>query len=330
MKYRNLGKTHEKLSSIGLGCMGMSQAYGERDDTESIATLHKALDLGVNFWDTADFYGRGDNEKLISKTLNENREKVFLATKFGFRDDPGAKHFSAKFDGSPEWMRQAVENSLQRLNTDHIDLYYAHRVDPNVPIEETVGAMAELVKEGKVRYLGLSEASVKSIRKAHQTHPISALQSEYSLLTRNVEKEILPVLDELNISFVPFSPLHRGLLTDNFESLHEIGEDDARRNLPRFNGKHLENNLNLAGELKTIAKGKDISTSQLALAWLLAQGENILPIAGTKKRKYLEKNAAAVDVELSKSDMGAIEAALNKYPDVGVRYPEGAMKLVDN
>lgn len=330
MKYRKLGSTKENLSAIGLGCMGMSQAYGERDDEESIATLHRALDLGINFWDTADFYGRGANEELLSKTLNENRDKIFLATKFGFREDPGAKHFSAKFDGSPEWMYQAVEKSLQRLNTDHIDLYYAHRVDPEVPIEDTVGAMAELVKQGKVRYLGLSEASVKSIRKAHKIHPISALQSEYSLLTRNVEKEILPVLDELQISLIPFSPLHRGLLTDNFESIRDIKEDDARKDLPRFQGKYLDNNINLARALKKIADKKNISTSQLALAWILAQGENIIPIAGTKKRKYLEKNAAAVDVSLTQSELQNIEKTLAEYPDVGPRYPESAMKLIDN
>ena len=329
MKYRTLGNTDEKLSAIGLGCMGMSQAYGQRDDVESIATLHKALDLGINFWDTADFYGRGDNEKLISQVLKKNRDSIFLATKFGFREDPEAKHFSAKFDGSPKWMYQAVEKSLKRLKTDYIDLYYAHRVDPNVPIEDTVGAMADLVKQGKVKYIGLSEASAKTIRKAHAEHPISALQSEYSLLTRNVETEILPALKELSISFVPFSPLHRGLLTDNFESIREIKDDDARKDLPRFQGKHLENNLNLAMELKSIATAKGISTSQLALAWILAQGENIMPIAGTKKIKYLEKNAASVAIDLSKEDFDKIEKALLKYPDTGPRYPESAMKLVD-
>ncbi len=330
MKYRKLGNTEEKLSAIGLGCMGMSQAYGERDDKESIATLHRAIDLGINFWDTADFYGRGDNEKLISKTLNENRDKVFLATKFGFREDPGAKHFSAKFDGSPEWMYQAVEKSLKRLNVDHIDLYYAHRVDPNVPIEETVGAMADLVKQGKVRFLGLSEASAQTIKKANEVHPISALQSEYSLLTRDVEREILPALRKMNISFVPFSPLSRGLLTDNLESIRNIKKDDARKDLPRFKGEHLENNLNLARAVKGVAEEKGISTSQLALAWILAQGENIVPIAGTKKRKYLEKNADAVDVELGSGDIEKIENILSKYANTGPRYPESAMKLVDD
>ncbi|HEA30994.1 MAG TPA: aldo/keto reductase [Leeuwenhoekiella sp.] len=329
MRYRNLGNTNEKLSAVGLGCMGMSHAYGVKDDTESIATLHKALDLGVNFWDTADFYGKGENEKLISKVLTQNRDKIFIATKFGFREDEKGSVFSSRFDGSPAWMREAIEGSLKRLGVDHIDLYYTHRVDPNVPIEETVGAMAELVKEGKVKYLGLSEASASSIKKAHAVHPISALQSEYSLITRDLEKDVFPVLQELQISLIPFSPLSRGLLTDNYEILKDLKEGDARTNLPRFQGENLENNLNLAHELKNFAEAKGIYTSQLALAWILAQGDNIIPIAGTKKRKYLERNAAATAINLTSEDLQHIDQLLKKYPNIGKRYPEGAMKLVD-
>lgn len=329
MKYRKLGNTEEKLSAIGLGCMGMSHAYGHQDDVESIKALEKALDLGINFWDTADFYGAGENEKLISKLLKTNRDKIFIATKFGFIYDQNTSSFNSSFDGSPKYMRKAVELSLQRLNIETIDLYYAHRVDPNVPIEETVGAMADLVKEGKVRYLGLSEASPTSIRKANAVHPIAALQSEYSLLTRDVENEILPTVRELGISLVPFSPLARGLF-NNINTLDNLEASDARRALPRFQEKYLENNKKLADALNDLASTKNITGSQLALAWVLAQGEDIIPIPGTKRVKYLEQNAAAVDVNLSESDLKSIEEILQKYPDTGERYPEGAMKLVNN
>lgn len=326
MKYRILGNTEEKLSAIGLGCMGMNHAYGTPDDQESIATLELALDLGINFWDTADVYAAGENEALLARVLKTKRAKVFLATKFGFVSNPGAGN--AQFDGSPAYIKVAVERSLKRLGTDVIDLYYAHRVDPNVPIEETVGAMAELVKEGKVRYLGLSEASVTSLRKAHSVHPISALQSEYSLLTREVEGNVLPVCKELGISFVPFSPLARGLMTNTLD-VSTLGEGDFRKSLPRYQEAYKENNDNLANGFAEIAAGKNSTAAQLALAWVLAQGEHVIPIPGTKRRKYLQENAAAVDLELNAADLKAIEELLAKFPNTGARYSEAQSKLVD-
>ncbi len=326
MKYKILGNTTEKISAIGLGCMGMSYAYGTRDDDESIATLHKALDLGLNFWDTADMYADGENEKLISKVLVPNRNKVFIATKFGFiwRED-GTNYL----DASPKHMQTAVEKSLKRLGIETIDLYYAHRIDPNVPVEDTVGAMSELVKQGKVRYLGLSEASPASIRKAHAIHPISALQTEYSLLTRDPEKEIIPVCQELKITFVPFSPLSRGLVTNTIDP-EKMPDDDFRRTLPRFNDEHWKNNQTLAKEFAALAATKSCTPAQLALAWVMAQGEDIIPIPGTKRRIYLEENVNAIDVVIAEQDKKSIEQLLIKYSNTGKRYTEGALKLVNN
>lgn len=333
MKFKKLGKTGEQLSAIGLGCMGMSFAYGETNEQENIETLHRAIDLGINFWDTADMYANGQNEELISKVLVPNRNKIFIATKFGFRFKDGivgpSNSAGTYFDGSPKWIKQAVELSLKRLKIDTIDLYYAHRIDPNIPVEETVGAMAELVKEGKVKYLGLSEASPISLKKANLVHPISALQSEFSLLTRDIEKEILPLIKELGITLVPYSPLARGLF-NNINQVEALQDNDFRKSLPRYQKEYLENNQHLAKELGELAASKNLTGSQLALAWVLAQGEDIIPIPGTKRIKYLEQNATAVDVELSVSDLSTIEEILQKYPNTGERYPEGAMKLVNN
>ncbi len=315
MKKRKLGRQGLVVSELGLGCMGMSQFYGPRDDAESTATLERAIELGVDFFDTADVYGTGHNEELVGKVLRKHRNRVIIATKFGNQVLPDG---TRAINGRPEYVRSACDASLKRLGVDHVDLYYQHRVDKNVPIEETVGAMADLVRQGKVRYLGLSEASAKTIRRAHAVHPISALQSEYSLWTRDYEDEVIPALRELGVGFVPFSPLGRGLLSG---ALKELPADDMRKKIsPRFEGENLDRNLQVVARLNEIAGEKGITPSQLALAWVLAQGDDIVPIPGTKRRKYLEENIAAAAVKLSKSDLARIEEAAPKGFAAGGRY----------
>jgi len=315
MEKRKLGRQGLEVSELGLGCMGMSQFYGPRDDNESIATIERAVELGVNFFDTADVYGVGHNEELVGKALKKYRDRVIIATKFANQVLPDGKR---AINGRPEYVRSACDASLKRLGVDHIDLYYQHRVDKKVPIEETVGAMADLVRQGKVRYLGLSEAGANTIRRAHATHPISALQSEYSLWTRDYEDEVIPTLRELGIGFVPFSPLGRGFLSGK---IRELPDDDMRRRLsPRFEAENMQRNLKVVDRLKEIAREKGVTPSQLALAWVLAQGRDMVPIPGTKRRTYLEENVAAAKIQLSKSDLARIEEAAPKGFAAGGRY----------
>ncbi|HVG19233.1 MAG TPA: aldo/keto reductase [Blastocatellia bacterium] len=327
MRQRQLGREGLVVSALGLGCMGMSEFYGAADESESVATIHRALEIGVNFLDTSDMYGPYTNEMLVGKAIRDRRDQAVLATKFGIQR--GEDESARTINGRPEYVRQACDASLGRLGVDHIDLYYQHRVDPNVPIEETVGAMAELVRAGKVKYLGLSEAGVQTIRRAAAVHPISALQTEYSLWSRDPEDEILPTVRELGIGFVAYSPLGRGFLTGRFKSFDDLAPDDYRRHSPRFQGENFEKNLRLVERVTEMANERGITPGQLALAWVLARGDDIVPIPGTKRRPYLEENAAAADVKLSPDDLSRIDEIAPRGAASGTRYPEAMMQFVN-
>ncbi|ANC53476.1 aldo/keto reductase [Brevundimonas sp. GW460-12-10-14-LB2] len=322
MKTRKFGANGPEVSAIGLGCMGMSAFYGGSDEAQSTSVIHRALDLGITLFDTAEMYGPHTNEVLVGKALKDRRDQAFIATKFGINYN--ADRTRLMTDGSPANVRRAIEGSLQRLGVDHVDLYYLHRVDPDTPIEDTVGAMAELVKEGKVRFLGLSEAASDTLRKAHATHPITALQTEYSLWSREPEDELFAVVRELGIGFVPYSPLGRGFLSGDITSIDDLEADDFRRTNPRFMGENFQKNLDLVEAVKAIASDKGITAAQLALAWVLAQGEDLIPIPGTRRIATLEQNAAAVDVVLTPEDIARIEAVFPKGAATGHRYAEAA------
>jgi aryl-alcohol dehydrogenase-like predicted oxidoreductase len=326
MKMRKLGRNGPEVSAVGLGCMGMSAFYGAADEAQSIAVIHRALDLGVTLFDTAEMYGPHTNEVLVGKALKDRRDEAFIATKFGINRQPDG---SAITDGSPANVRRAVEGSLSRLGVDHIDLYYQHRIDPNTPIEETVGAMAELVREGKVRFLGLSEAAPATLRRAHAEHPITALQTEYSLWSRDPEGELLGVVRELGIGFVPYSPLGRGFLSGDIKSIDDLAPDDFRRTNPRFAGDNFQKNLDLVDAVGAIAADKGVTAAQLALAWVLAQGEDLVPIPGTRRITTLEQNAAAADIVLTPDDLARIEAVFPRGAAAGERYAPGGMSSLN-